>query len=501
MALSLKELIITYQANAAPVIDALNRIDAKLKTTSQQLNATGAAFTRMGTELGLMLSLPLALFGKASVNALADMQSLEAGFSSVMEKFKTGLPIEEATSQELKFLKQTASELGVSFQTIAKPYLQYLASSRDTLEVSRHTIKAFLGVGSALGMSRPQVELMIKALQQMQSKGQVMAEELKGQLGDTMPGAIKLFADAAGVGTAEFLKMMEAGKVSSTILTDVADVINREWGGAIEKGSKTIRANMNRVSDALYAVRVEVGKGLDEFTGLNNKLGALAEWLQRVASNFSRLDKEAKAIILSVGIFLTALAPVLLILGGLIRLVAIAITLFRGIWGAVLLLGSAFRLLIVPMRAFMLLMAANPLVAFLTATALIITYWKEIVQLFKDAWGWIAKITGSKEDIANRQKNIDYSPTDFKPLLSSIGSGIVGGVDSFNNFLAQRSLLPESFKTGGAFNNPTNNTNKTNNLTFNFSAGTSASDAKSIEEAVKNALGEANKNAYMELGI
>ncbi len=495
MALSLKELIITYQANAAPVIDALNRIDAKLKTTSQQLRSTGESFTRMGTELGLMLSLPLALFGKASVNALADMQSLEAGFSSVMEKFKTGLPIEEATTQELQFLKQTASELGVSFQTIAKPYLQYLASSRDTLEVSRQTIKAFLGVGSALGMTRPQVELMIKALQQMQSKGQVMAEELKLQLGDSLPGALGLFAKAAGVSTEEFIKLMEAGKVSSTILTDVADVINREWGGAIEKGAKTIRANMNRVSDALYAVRVEVGKGLDEFTGLNNKLGALAEWLQRVASNFSRLDKDGKAIILTVGLVAAAIGPVLLVLGGLIRLAGLAMAGIRG-------LGWAFRFMM------------GPIGWIITLFAILYTQWEDF-KVVVDALGKSLMGIFSSDNTKTKE-----FIEDLKVMFGWLGD-ILGLIPKFfeffqkvGNFAADKinakldleaGITPRSITTGQAFtpaSSSVSNTKTTkNNLTFNFAAGTSASDAKSIQEAVKNALGQANKNAYMELGI
>lgn len=489
MALSLKELIITYQANAAPVIDALNRIDAKLKTTSQQLRSTGESFTRMGTELGLMLSLPLALFGKASVSALADMQSLEAGFSSVMEKFKTGLPIEEATSEELKFLKQTANELGVSFQTIATPYLQYLASSNDSLETSRKVIKSFLGVGSALGMSKAQVELMVKALQQMQSKTKVTAEELKGQLGDTMPGAIKLFADAAGVGTVQFLKMMEQGQVSATILSDVADVINREWASAIEKGSKTIRSNMNRVSDALYAVRVEVGKGLDEFTGLNNKLGSLAEWLQRVASNFSRLDKDGKAIILTIGLVAVAIGPVLIVLGGLIRLVGLLTVAFRFMMGSVQWVISLFAILYTQWEDFRI-------VVDYLAKSLMEVFNNEFIKTFiedlKIVYDWLSKITGMKFDFLNFFKNA-------KTIIDFV-------VKKTEDKLYKDDTTPRSITSGQAFsplNTSSISNSKTNNqiLNFNFAAGTSASDANSIKQQVKNALSEANKNAYAELGV
>jgi len=494
MALSLKELIITYEANAQPVLNALNKIDAKLKTTSQQLRSTGESFTRMGTEIGLMLSLPLGLFGKASIKALADMQSLEAGFSSVMEKFNTGLPIQEATNQELTFLKKTASELGVSFQTIAKPYLQYLASSNDSLETSRKVIKSFLGVGTALGMSSAQVELMIKALQQMQSKTKVTAEELKGQLGDTMPGAIKLFADAAGVGTAQFLKMMEQGQVSATILTDVADVINRQWGAAVDKGSKGIRANMTRVSDALYAVRVEVGKGLDEFVGLNGKLGDLAGWLQRVAENFGRLEPKAKAIIISVGLFVVALSPLLLIFGGIVRLVGL---LTVGISG----LGSAFRFMLNPIGLIISLFTIlytqwedfRIVVDYLAESLMGVfdnKYIKGFIEDLKIVYDWVSKIMG----------------LGFSRFIEDAKVIIDFGVKKIEDKLYKDdAITPRSITSGQAFTPSTSSisNSKTNSqtLNFNFAAGTTASDSKSIEQSVRKALSEQYKQSYAELGV
>lgn len=476
MATSLKELIVTYQANTKPVLDALNKIDFQIRKTSQNLTTLGSSFRGLGTELSLALSLPFALFGKSSVQALADMQSLEAGFSSVLEKFNIGLPIEEAAREELSFLKKTADELGVSFESVTRPYLQYLASSTDSLETSRKVIKSFLGVGSALGMSRAQIELMVKALQQMQSKTKISAEELKGQLGDTMPGAIKLFADAAGVGTAEFLKMMEQGQVSSKILSDVADLINKQWGASIDKGSKTIRANMNRVLNAFYQVRIEVGKGLDEFTGLNNRLGKLANWLNKVAINFRRLDDEGKKILLSFGIFVAVIGPLLVIIGTLIRLVGLAVLGFTFITGSIKFLIGIVPRLIMELRAIMMVFALNPLVAFITATLAIIYYWKEIVDLFKKAIEWISKISIS--GIWDKVK--DFS--------GKITSNITNGA---NDAIS-----------GTTSNNSIANNQKTvnNNLTVNIPPGTSAADSSAIKNSIFAALSEQNRQSYIEVG-
>jgi tape measure domain-containing protein len=59
----------------------------------------------------------------------------------------------------------------------------------------------FTGISKAaatFGMSADKVDRVNYAFAQMASKGQVMSEELKGQLGDVLPGAMAIFAQAAG---------------------------------------------------------------------------------------------------------------------------------------------------------------------------------------------------------------------------------------------------------------------------------------------------------------
>jgi tape measure domain-containing protein len=53
------------------------------------------------------------------------------------------------------------------------------------------------------------------AFTQMASKGRVQAEELRGQLGDRLPGAEQMFADALGVNTQQLDKLMKNGKLLS----------------------------------------------------------------------------------------------------------------------------------------------------------------------------------------------------------------------------------------------------------------------------------------------
>ena len=64
-------------------------------------------------------------------------------------------------------------------------------------------------------MSADKVDRVQYAFAQMASKGQIMSEELKGQLGDVLPGAMGLFAKAAGLegpdAIQKFSKALEDG--------------------------------------------------------------------------------------------------------------------------------------------------------------------------------------------------------------------------------------------------------------------------------------------------
>ena len=68
-----------------------------------------------------------------------------------------------------------------------------------------NTRKIFVSLseaGTALGLSNEDLNGSLYAISQMMSKGKVQAEELRGQLGERLPGAFNMAAEALGVTTA-----------------------------------------------------------------------------------------------------------------------------------------------------------------------------------------------------------------------------------------------------------------------------------------------------------
>lgn len=117
-----------------------------------------------------------------------------------------------------------------------------------------------ISMGAAtFGMSADKVDRVIYAFSQMASKGQVMSEELKGQLGDVLPGAMALFAEAAGFKGPEaitkFSKALEDGVFKGDnmvkLLKSVRVVMEQKFGPGAEGAAKTFQGGINRMQNSL----------------------------------------------------------------------------------------------------------------------------------------------------------------------------------------------------------------------------------------------------------
>ncbi|MBA3755374.1 MAG: tape measure protein [Nitrosomonas sp.] len=134
----------------------------------------------------------------------------------LMNTLTVGVGSIQAATKEHAFLRQESDRLGLQFVTTAEQYAKLAAASKGTQLEGQATRDIFLAIAQAstvLGLSADQTGGALLAIQQMISKGKVSAEELRGQLGERLPGAFQIAARAIGVTTAELDKMLETGQV------------------------------------------------------------------------------------------------------------------------------------------------------------------------------------------------------------------------------------------------------------------------------------------------
>jgi len=221
----------------------------------------------MGEEFGFAAKQVL-LFG-AAYKALALITGLPGQVTeavSALQNFRNTLTAITPSSEEFRDSNQLILDLvekySVPLQSARDGFTKLYASMQPAGFSGEEIRNLFTGISKAaatFGMSADKVDRVNYAFAQMASKGQVMSEELKGQLGDVLPGAMAIFTEAAGFkgpnAISEFSKALEdgayKGEAMKVLLTNVGVIMNQEFGPGAEGAARTFQGAMNRMQNSM----------------------------------------------------------------------------------------------------------------------------------------------------------------------------------------------------------------------------------------------------------
>lgn len=159
----------------------------------------------------------------------------------------------EAAAAQFQQLSQFADQYGLNLVAVGEAYKNFAAaavSANVPLEQTNYIFESVAKAASVLKLSNEDLKGSLNALSQMISKGTVSAEELRGQLGERLPGAFNLAAKAMGVTTAELGKMLENGEImAGDLLPKLALELNKTFGDKIVGDVDSLQASTNRLSN------------------------------------------------------------------------------------------------------------------------------------------------------------------------------------------------------------------------------------------------------------
>lgn len=228
--------------------------------------------------------------GSAFIEANSKAETLIRGLDAVFGKGQGDIQYEKLTA--------LANKYGLGLQDLSRNYLQLNASAKGTTLEGAESEKIFTSLSAAmavLGADTISTQRAFRAVSQMISKGQVYAEELKGQLAESLPGAVQLFARSMGKTTQEFLAMVKAGNVGLNELIPFFKLIEQEYGNAAT-ASTTYEQATNRLGNALLLLLKNVGDtGL--WTSLVSLIDATAKELQKAANYATVFGESIKSVI------------------------------------------------------------------------------------------------------------------------------------------------------------------------------------------------------------
>jgi tape measure domain-containing protein len=266
------------------------------------INLPGTGLVReIGKEFA-MATKQVLLFGTA-YKALAFATSFPAqvgqavgALQSFNNTLKAISPSAEEARASNQFILDIVDRYNVPLQSARDGFTKLYASMAPAGFKGDEIRALFTGVSQAaatFGMSADKVDRVNYAFAQMASKGQVMSEELKGQLGDVLPGAMGIFAEAAGFqgpdAIQKFSKALEdgafKGEAMRQLLKNVTIVMTKEFGPGAEGAARTFQGVINRMQNStklLYEAFEPVAVGF-----LNSVVVPLTSGIKTVADGFN----------------------------------------------------------------------------------------------------------------------------------------------------------------------------------------------------------------------
>lgn len=200
---------------------------------------------------------------------------MEVGLQRASSERSIDFVFGDQSTQVKKFIQDLTQITGMDTTETQAQFASFGASATTTmgLEGAEELFKNLTGYARLMGRSDEQIQRALTAVSQMASKGQVMAEELKGQLSEALPGATQAFAKALGLTEKQLFDKMKNGDVKASdalpkFAKELGSQINSRGGWkAIQDSTQTMLGNLkNTWNNSLTDIFRGSENGLQDFT-------------------------------------------------------------------------------------------------------------------------------------------------------------------------------------------------------------------------------------------
>lgn len=220
------------------------------------------------------------------------------------------------------WLKRQADRIGFNYLDAAPDYNKLtsgLTGAGMSIEQSQGVFKGFSELSRVNKLDRTAQSRVYRALSQIAGKNKLQSEELTGQLAESLPGAVSLFAQAyqdqiGGKKTgqeaiSELLDAMKKGKVKGDILTFAGARASAQAAPGLDAAKTASQAEQARYQNsvnnlATVASNAGVESGFARlFRALNDGLKESGPMVESLARGFDNVSKYVSFALLSVQSF------------------------------------------------------------------------------------------------------------------------------------------------------------------------------------------------------
>lgn len=259
----LKHSIAASANNIKDMNRDLQRFNSESAITKESAMGLMRQFRGVGLAIGAVLAALGPLF--TIKDAAIEMDSLRSSMLAASGS-------SEQAGKDFEWARYQALRLGRDLQTSIAGYQQIGTAARAagfSVDQAREIFVGAAEASTAFGLSSSDTAGVMRAFTQIMSKGNVQAEEIRGQLGDRLPGAFVIAAKAMGMTTDELNKQLKAGRVNSKeFMLNFVPALKAyaNESGAVEKGMNSLRAAQNRMKTGFTDMTLALlDSGLKDF--------------------------------------------------------------------------------------------------------------------------------------------------------------------------------------------------------------------------------------------
>lgn len=290
-------------ANVNVLIGAnLKAFSTAMQNAERDIKRVGKSFKKVGKNLSLSVSLPLAAVGGSALKAAAELETLETSLSVL-----TGSTIEG--KKALKDLSDFTAKTPFQLEQVGKAAKQLLAFGFTTDQV-----KSNLQIlGDVAAGSGNQISEVAQIFGQVSAAGKLTGERFN-QLQERAIPIGPAIAKTMGIAESELRDFIKEGAVGFEEFETAFKSLATQGGlfaGAMQKQSETMSGLFSTLKDNVNLAFGELGVAIAETVNLKDLVAQLTENIQGLVKWFKGLDEGTKKIIITLGGLTAIVGPLL----------------------------------------------------------------------------------------------------------------------------------------------------------------------------------------------
>jgi len=279
-----------------------NAIDA----AERRFDDAMKTFTRIGKNLTTFVTLPILAIGAAAVKSSADMEMLQASFTTMLGD----------ASKAKKFLEE------IKKMAAATPFdTTQLATAAKTLKQfgveTANIIPTLKQIGDISGGSADKMASLSLAFGQMSSAGRLMGQDLL-QMINAGFNPLNEIAKRTGESMAELKDRMSKGGITAREVARAFEDVTSAGGmffGGMERGSQTLTGLTSTLRDDVMEMARSFGDML--LPKIKDFVKYLSEWAKKLQA----MSPDQKEMVLKIAILAASIGPLILGISGAAKMI------------------------------------------------------------------------------------------------------------------------------------------------------------------------------------